>query len=454
MSQCSPFCAGAVKAPAWFASAALLLAPAFAGSAMAQTGAAKVTKKPPVAARAAATVPTASLAPEPTFDEGTAMRIATTMLSYSALEVRGGWPTMPASAGKLAPGASGPEVALLRQRLAITDDLSPEEAAGDTYDDSLVAGVRRFQARHGLEQTGTIGPKTLAALNVPIGKRLRQLGASLDRLAAMDFTFAQRYVVVNLPAAFVEAVVGDKVVRRHVVQVGRADRPSPTLTTYITSVNLNPTWTVPLGILKKDIIPKMRKDPGYAARMHMRVLDGAGREVDPHSIDWNSDRAPNFTIRQDSGAWNALGSVRIDMPNPHSVYMHDTNHKELFSADYRFQSSGCTRVENPRDLAAWVLEETPGWSRAQIDAGIAKGEKLDIRVAHKIPVAWIYLTGWVTRDGTVHFRDDVYHHDEHPARPLVADARPPMVTAARASGFVLQSADPEPVKQVSYLDSQ
>ncbi len=112
---------------------------------------------------------------------------------------------------------------------------------------------------------------------------------------------------------------------------------------------------MPLGILKKDVIPKMRKDPGYAGRMHMKVLDGAGHEVDPNAVDWNSDRAPNFTIRQDSGTWNALGSVRIDMPNPHSVYMHDTNHKEFFSADYRFQSSGCTRVEDPRALATWLL---------------------------------------------------------------------------------------------------
>ena len=107
--------------------------------------------------------------------------------------------------------------------------------------------MRHFQARHGLEETGSIGPKTLAALNVPVAKRLRQLAASLDRLAAMDFTFGQRYVVVNLPAAFAEAVDGDKVVRRHVVVVGKPDRPSPTLTTYITTVNLNPTWTVPLG---------------------------------------------------------------------------------------------------------------------------------------------------------------------------------------------------------------
>jgi L,D-transpeptidase YcbB len=397
-------------------------------------------------------VPSPAKAPEPAVDEGTAQRMAAALLSYSAIEVRGGWPAVPASA-KLAPGGSGPEVAVLRERLVISDDLAPEHIRGESYDATVAAAVRRFQARHGLEETGTIGPKTLAALNVPVGKRVRQLAASLDRLSAMDFQFGQRYVVVNLPAAVAEAVVGDKVVRRHVVQVGRPDRPSPTLTTFITTVNLNPTWTVPLGILKKDVIPKMRKDPGYAARMHMRVLDGAGNEVDPHSVDWNSERAPNFTIRQDSGNWNALGAVRIDMPNPHSVYMHDTNHKEFFSADYRFQSSGCTRVENPRDLAAWVLEETPGWSRREIDAAIAKGQKLDVRVARKIPVAWVYLTGWATRDGAIHFRDDIYGHDEK--RELVAELKPSMTTASRASGFILQSADTRRViEQVSYLDSQ
>jgi murein L,D-transpeptidase YcbB/YkuD len=419
----------------------------------------KAQPKAPTTAEAPATpgapvlsVPSPTKAPEPAVDEGTARRMAAALLSYSAIEVRGGWPAVPASA-KLAPGGSGPEVAVLRERLVITDDLAPEHIRGEAYDATVAAAVRRFQARHGLEETGTIGPKTLAALNVPVSRRVRQLAASLDRLSAMDFQFGQRYVVVNLPAAFAEAVVGNKVVRRHVVQVGRPDRPSPTLTTYITTVNLNPTWTVPLGILKKDVIPKMRKDPGYAARMHMRVLDGAGNEVDPHSVDWNSDRAPNFTIRQDSGTWNALGAVRIDMPNAHSVYMHDTNHKEFFSADYRFQSSGCTRVENPRDLAAWVLEETPGWSRREIDAAIAKGQKVDVRVARKIPVAWVYLTGWATRDGAIHFRDDIYGHDEK--REPVAELKPSVATASRASGFILQSADTTRViEQVSYLDSR
>jgi len=369
------------------------------------------------------------------------------------LEVQGGWPMLPANA-KLAPVSKGPDVALLRQRLAMTEDLPADKAEGDVYDEAVVAAVKYFQGRHGLEETGSVGAKTLAALNVPVGKRLRQLAASLDRLALMDFKFGQRYVVVNLPAAFAEAVEGDKVVRRYVVQVGKPDRPSPTLATFITTVNLNPTWTVPLGILKKDVIPRMRKDPGYAGRMHMKVLDGAGHEVDPNAVDWSSDRAPNFTIRQDSGTWNALGSVRIDMPNPHSVYMHDTNHKEFFSADYRFQSSGCTRVEDPRALATWLLADNPGWGRREIDAGIAKGERTDVRLTHKVPVAWIYLTGWVTRDNAIHFRDDVYGHDEKPT--LVADARPQVASAARASGFVLQSVDVRPaeVKQVSYLDSQ
>jgi L,D-transpeptidase YcbB len=436
----------------------LLAAIIFAAPAFAQTVAPAPTKPKAAAATAAPAKPSpsrralVSTSPQPTLDEGTVQRISAAMLSYSVLEVQGGWPTLPANA-KLDSGSRGPDVALLRQRLAITEDLPADKANGDVYDEAVVAAVKYFQGRHGLEESGIVGPKTLAALNVPVGRRLRQLAASLDRLAAMDVIFGQRYVVVNLPAAFAETVEGNEVVHRYVVQVGKPDRPSPTLTTYVTTVNLNPTWTVPLGILKKDVIPKMRKDPGYAARMHMRVLDGQGHDVDPNAVDWNSDRAPNFTIRQDSGNWNALGSVRIDMPNPYSVYMHDTSHKEFFSADYRFQSSGCTRVEDPRALATWLLADNPGWGRHEIDAAIAKGERTDVRLTHKVPVAWVYLTGWVTRDNTIHFRDDIYGHDAKPT--LVADARSQVASAARASGFVLQSADVRPsVKQVSYLDSQ
>jgi murein L,D-transpeptidase YcbB/YkuD len=340
--------------------------------------------------------------------------------------------------------------------LVVTDDLAPEKSEGEAYDDAVTEAVKRFQARHGLAETGSVGPQTLAALNVPIAMRLRQLAASLDRLAEINFTFGQRYVVVNLPAAVAEAVNGSEVEHRYVVVVGKVDRASPTVTTAITAINLNPTWTVPLSILKKDVVTRMRKDPTYVGRMKMRVLDGSGGEIDPKTVDWKSDRAPNFTVRQDAGAGNALGALRIDMPNPHSVYMHDTNHKEHFSADYRFHSSGCTRVAEVRDLAAWLLSDNPGWSRRELDAAIATGRSQTVRLTYKVPVAWVYMTGWVTRDDTVHFRDDVYGYDAERGRiPVTLAARPPVVVAARASGFVLQSADSKPaVKQVSYLDER
>ncbi len=399
--------------------------------------------------------------PDPTFDEGTYGQIKEALLSYSALQVRGGWPTMPADA-KLAPGSSGPNVALLRHRLAITEDLAPEKEKGDAYDADLVEGVKRFQLRHGLAATGTVGPQTLAALNVPIAKRLKQLQASLERLVGMDFTFGERYVVVNIPGAYTEAIENDKVERRYRVIVGKTDKPSPTLTAYITDVDLNPTWTVPLSITKTEITAHMRKDPSYLSRMHMRLLDGHDNEIAPTSVDWSSDRSPNFVVRQDSGTFNALGAVKINMPNPYSVYMHDTNTRNLFADDYRFDSHGCTRVDNVRDLAAWVLKDLPKWTPAAIDDGIATGQKQDIRLPKKIPVAWIYLTGWMTRGGVVQFRDDVYAHDDQLIAANADPAFAAMVESARAGGFVAvtrpaaspASAARAPVKQVSNLDSR
>jgi L,D-transpeptidase YcbB len=408
-----------------------------------------VAAKPAAPARPVASFWTSA---EPTFDEHTYDRINAAMLSYSAIEVRGGWPTV--SKVSLDPGASGPDVAKLRARLAVTEDLPPELAESDQFDQMLTEAVKRFQARHGLPETGSVGPQTIEALNVPVGKRLKQLAASLDRLQGMGFTFGQRYVVVNIPAAVAEAVENGKVARRYVTVVGKTDRPSPTLTTQITAVNLNPTWTVPLSIVKKDIVPKMRKDPGYAARMNMKLLDASGNEIDARSVDWHAERTPNFTIRQDSGDSNALGNVRIDMPNPYSVYMHDTNHRNLFSADYRFQSSGCTRVKDVRDLAAWILKDNPNWGRREIDAEIATQKRTTVKLARAIPVAWIYLTGWANPDGTIAFRNDVYGLDNETSRPLTVDVGRPVRSAARASGFVLQSDDAEVFRPVSYLDSR
>jgi murein L,D-transpeptidase YcbB/YkuD len=390
-----------------------------------------------------------ALSADPVFDEGTYQRIKETLLSYAAIQVRGGWPAIPADA-KLAPGASGPQVALLRRRLVISDDLAPVLESGDSYDAVLVDAVKHFQLRHGLEANGSVGPQTLRALNVPVAARIQQLEASLERLLGMDFVFAERYVVVNIPAAYVEAVAHDKVERRYRVIVGKIDKPSPTLTAYITAVNLNPTWTVPLSITKNEIMRHMRSDPSYLSRMHMRVLGAHDEEISPQSVNWASDRSPNFTVRQDSGGFNALGNVKIDMPNPYSVYMHDTPSRNLFADDYRFDSHGCTRVDNVRDLAAWVLEDTSGWNRAAIDAGIAAGHLKVINLPHRIPVAWVYVTGWVSRDGVVNFRDDVYKHDDSLDRDALADVA--------AGGFVAPvrstSSVPREIKQISNLDSR
>ncbi|MGZ3294713.1 MAG: L,D-transpeptidase family protein [Xanthobacteraceae bacterium] len=372
---------------------------------------------PPAKPAAAASTPESrsaqalALSHEPTYDEGTAQRIKEAALSYSDLAVRGGWPAIPADA-KFTLGVSGPNDDLLRKRLLISGDLATDKATGP-YDDAVTEAVKRFQVRHGLAATGTVTPRTLAALNVPVQKRIKQLEASLERLENMNFSFGQRYVVVNLPATFAEAVENDHVVRRYRVIVGKTEKPSPTLTAEITSVNLNPTWTVPSSIAKTEISAHMRKDPGYLARMHMEVLDGHDTPIDPHAVDWSGTHTPNFTVRQQNGAWNALGAVKIDMPNPYSVYMHDTNQRNLFSDDYRFDSHGCSRVDNVRDLAAWLLqEEMPQWNRAAIDAAIATGQREDIRLPKKVPVAWIYLTGWMTRDQTIQFRNDIYDQDE------------------------------------------
>jgi murein L,D-transpeptidase YcbB/YkuD len=402
-------------------------------------GTAKVPSTPE--ARSAAAL---ALSADPVFDEGTYQRIKEALFSYADIQVRGGWPVLPADA-KLAPGVSGPAVALLRRRLVITEDMPADQEAGEAYDAAVVEGVKRFQVRHGFEATGSVGAQTLRALNVPVAARIKQLEASLERLLGMDFVFAERYVVVNIPAAFVEAVGHDKVERRYRVIVGKVDKPSPTLTASITAIDLNPTWTVPLSITKNEIIARMRRDPSYLSRMHMRVLGAHDDEIDPHSIDWSSDRSPNFTIRQDSGTWNALGYLKIDMPNPQSVYMHDTDARKLFDNDYRFDSHGCTRVDNVRDLAAWILEDAPGWNRGAIDAGIATGERKVINLPRKMPVAWVYLTAWMTRDGTIEFREDIYARDEALDGAALDEA-------ARAGGFVAPL--PRDAKQVSNLDSR
>ncbi len=329
---------------------------------------------------------------------------------YEELAASGGWPYLPAQIAGLKTGSRSGLVELLKVRLILTGDLAADAASGDLFDAATEDALKRFQQRHGLSQTGSVGRLTTRALNVPVDVRLNQLRASIHRLEGNAFAFSSRYVVVNIPGAQVEAIADGVVERRHVAIVGRPDRPSPVLAARISAVNLNPTWTVPMSIVKADIVPQMVKDPSFLAKHHMRVIGAGNLEVDPKTINWAKVKNPNFFIRQDPGPTNSLGSIRIDMPNTQAVFMHDTPKKELFRNDVRFNSSGCARVDGVKDLALWLLKGSE-WDQAKLDAALATPERKDIRLAKSVPVAWVYLTGWAAGDGLIHFRDDIYGLD-------------------------------------------
>jgi L,D-transpeptidase YcbB len=388
-------------------------------------------KKPPAPLQFA----TVSTDPRPTLDPGTFVNTMRAAERYHAIASAGGWGTLPKGA-PLKLGDKGQLVAKLKERLQATNDLARDSLAGDAFDAAVLASVKRFQGRHGLPETGLVGPRTIDALNVPADMRARQLSGSAQRLAGTRFPFGERYVVVNIPAATVEAVEKGQVARRYVAVVGKKDRPSPTVMARIQSINFNPTWTVPVSLIKKDIIPHVRKDPGYLAKVKIRILDGHGRELDPATIDWATEKAADYTLRQDAGTANSLGQIRIDMPNRHAVYMHDTPTKKLFARDDRFHSSGCVRVGNVKELAAWLLEGTPGpgaaaaWSPPEIEAAIAGAKRQDVALRKPVPVAFVYMTGFATPDGTVHFRDDVYGLDAEPAPPQPSPTIEDLITSS------------------------
>jgi murein L,D-transpeptidase YcbB/YkuD len=364
--------------------------------------------------------------PRPTLQPDTFFATAKASERYSAIVDAGGWPTDIAAIG---PGTKGPAVVKLRKRLAIEGDLSGGEASGLAWDNGLTAGVKRFQARMGLRQTGIVSGATLKAINIPARVRFNQLASSANRLAGLNFSFDERYVVVNLPSTSVEAVENGRVAHRYVAIVGDPEHPSPEISAHIQVVNLNPTWTVPTSIIKKEIIPRMQRDPGYLTRAKIRILDGSGKEINPKSVNWSTERATNYTLRQDSGAGNSLGSIRIGMPNKLAVYMHDTPSKGLFGADYRFLSHGCVRVQGVYDYAAWLLEGTGGgpsggWDKAALQAKIKEGARYDINLVKAVPVIWVYLTGWSNGDGPANFRDDVYNVDNVGEAQVSAQAAP------------------------------
>jgi murein L,D-transpeptidase YcbB/YkuD len=329
---------------------------------------------------------------------------------YHRIVGSGGWGSLPNTTLKI--GSNGPAVVALRRRLAGSGDLDVEAGASPVFDSYVEAGVKRFQARHGLGETGIVAEQTLAALNVPAEVRLRQLETNLIRLRSFSGNLGRRYVTANIPAAHVETIEDGIVVTHHAAGVGKIDRQSPIMQTKATDINFNPYWTVPASIIRKDLIPKMQKDPNYLTDNKIRVINKEGVEVPPSAINWHSLEAVNYKFRQDPAAdVNSLGFVRINIANPYGVYMHDTPAKGIFGDDFRFVSSGCMRVQNVKDYVTWLLKETPGWSRDKIDEAIRSGERIDAKLEKPVPVYWVYITAWATPEGIVQFRDDIYQKD-------------------------------------------
>ncbi|MEG9527451.1 MAG: L,D-transpeptidase family protein, partial [Hyphomicrobiales bacterium] len=405
--------------------------------------------------------------PNPTLTARTFLDTLRAAERYAAFAEAGGWERLPEDLARLKPGERNPAIPALRHHLTLTGDLPADAPPSDRLDPPLVAAIAAFQGRHGLPDSGILGRLTINALNVPASVRQRQLAASASRLMGSKFPFGERYVVVNIPSAAVEAVENGTVVRRYVAVVGSPDKATPAVETRITDINFNPTWTVPASVVKNEIIPQMRKNPGYLAKNHIRILGPSG-EVDPTKIDWAGEKAVNYTLRQDSGFDNSLGQVRIDMPNRFAVYMHDTPAKSLFAASVRFHSHGCVRVGQVKELVGWLLQGTDGpngpgtsWGPIEIETGIADGERRDIKLPKPVPVTFVYLTGYATPDGKAHFRDDIYNLDNPAPEPAATGAIPPAAPVpalvkpaaaaptARPAGMPAAAAKPGPTKPAS-----
>ncbi|QOF72208.1 L,D-transpeptidase family protein [Aminobacter sp. NyZ550] len=346
----------------------------------------------------------------PVFTAQTAAFTQQAIAQYQNIVAQGGWPVVPATK-KLRLGVEDPDVQVLRKRLMISGDLSPRAGLSDSFDTYVDAALKRFQARHGLPDDGVMGQYTYAAMNISAQIRLGQLETNLGRIQAQAGTLGQRYVNVNIPAAQVEAVENDRVVLRHTAIVGKVDRQSPIVNSKINEIVVNPYWNAPVSIVRKDIIPLMRKNPNYLTDNKIRLFAPDGSEVDPMNVDWSTEEAAKYRFRQDPGANNAMASVKINFPSPDGVYMHDTPQQSLFGKLMRFDSSGCVRVQNVRDLVTWILRDTPGWSRSHFEQAIKSGENTPVPVTNPVPVYFTYVSAWSTGDGVVQFRDDIYGRD-------------------------------------------
>jgi murein L,D-transpeptidase YcbB/YkuD len=356
------------------------------------------------------------------------IRLRRALAQYRDIVAGGGWPLIP-EGPTLHPGDSGDRVMILRRRLRITGDHPREQVRqASMFDETLELAVTRFQWRHGLDPDGVVGPATLGALNVPAEDRLRQLVVNMQRWCWLPHYLGFRHILVNIADFKLDVIETGRIVLSMRVVVGRDYRRTPVFTDQMTHLVLNPYWNIPESIAIEDMLPKIKKDRGYLAAEKIRIFQGwsaDARAIDPGKIDWDRVSAGNFPyrLRQDPGPGNALGRVKFMFPNKYNVYLHDTPARQLFHQTERAFSSGCIRVEKPVELAAYLLQMDPAWSRETILAAIENGKERSIPLPEPIAIHLLYWTAWVDQTRTVQFRKDIYDRDR-----LIGEAlnqRPP-----------------------------
>jgi murein L,D-transpeptidase YcbB/YkuD len=340
------------------------------------------------------------------------------MRRYRQIEASGGWPVLPENVDWRL-GAHDARIALLRKRLKLSGDLPAE--ASDPYphlfDSDLRQALLQFQARHALEPTGRLDPQTRAALMVPAHLRARQIEINLERWRWLPHDLGRRHIRVNIADFSLQVIEAQKNVLNMRVVVGRDYRRTPVFSDQMRFLVINPYWNIPTKIAVRDILPKVRRDPGYLKRKQIRVFEdwsAGAKEIAPDSIDWNrvDPRHFRYRLRKDPGPQNDLGRIKFMFPNRFAVYLHDTPSRHLFQSEVRSYSSGCVRLEKPVELAEYLLREEPGWNREAIEAAIDSSQRRVIPLPSRVPVHLLYLTAWVDESGAVQFRNDVYGRDK------------------------------------------
>jgi murein L,D-transpeptidase YcbB/YkuD len=350
---------------------------------------------------------------EPILSFDTAYNLQLAISQYEPFVAAGGWEEVPQEAYGLSSGKKGRPAIALKRRLISSGDMALVENVDDVVDEVTDRGIRTFQARHGLIVNGKVDEPTWYALNVPAQTRLNQLYLNFQRVQNLAPNLSERYVVVNIPAATIEAVAGGMVEQRHVAVVGRVDRATPIMASKISQINFNPYWHVPKSLVRKDLTKYMQENPNYLAEQNIFIYDGSGNKIDPATINWAniSDTEVNYMYRQEPGAANSMGHCKINFYNPYDCYLHDTPTKALFGENARFHSSGCVRVESVHQLVNWLLRDNGDWTQDRVNATFESLQRLDVKCEGQVPIHTTYITAWANRQGTVSFRDDVYNFD-------------------------------------------